>query len=86
MTEETQEQEFKKWLAFNMLTLEQLQTLTAARLLAYRKKYRSRLMSAGVCECCGEYITEQDRAFGAFADRHLEDIKTVLATKPHVER
>jgi len=72
----------------NILTRVQMEDLTTDRLLRYYKSFRSGTFGGDVCDwdrhkvACGCNICTWERE----VDAQMELIKSVLATREHVER
>jgi len=76
----------KTWLETQLyLTEEQMEKLNTKRLLTYYKKKRH-LRRVGVCDCCGEILTKEDKEINDWANAHLDKVKEILDTKEHVEK
>ena len=68
---------------YNALSLEQVEKLSTARILAYYKKYR-KLRSVGRCECCGEILYRSDEIRNRGANEYMDGIKAILDSREHV--
>ena len=66
------------------LTLEQCEKLPTPRLLAYYKKHRW-LENYGRCDCCGEFLDEDDAKQNKVTQTYHSAIQNILNTREHVK-
>ena len=68
-------------------SLEELNTLNTPHLLAFYKAERKRFHSSNyTCDCCHDFIHEQDRIDFDEHLKYLNSIKKLLNTREHVKR
>lgn len=70
--------DWSKVFGFKVLNIEQMNKLTTPRLLHYLNTHRHRLLQISI------WSSNSDK--GQFARQHMQDIKDILNTRPHVDK